>query len=352
MPTNYGASRYQLWVAQLQTTLLAFNNTTGTWSNTGAQLIRVDQNSVTTTRNAPYSRFPVLTGTRSEVAGIRGRKLAAWSMRGVPFIPSGAAGTAPDLDIILQSIFGQVSTKVASTSVTYGFSDTGYLPFSLFGFVPTAVSTLTQRAIWGCFVTRITWNFNGLFLTCDLEGFAGYEVDNVGMAASVFDLQALAGLTTFPTVPSGLTTNGQPIAGFGNGYTATIDSQNISLKVRVASITLETGFTPVADVYGSPYLAAVVGASRRASIQFSALDDDSTALNDIKAKADTDNTSVSATIVAGTVPGSIVTIGLSTVQLNAFSLRDDGPMQDFEVPVSYAHTPTVGTTTDMSLVLT
>src|SRR5258708_30855501 len=120
---NLNAPRYQRWYVQQQSTLLAFNNSSGTWSQTGAQLLKVDAGSASMVRNAPYSRFPVLTGTRSEVAGIRGRKGAGWSLRGMPVIPSGTAGTIPDSDIIWQNVFGAAAT--GSGTKIYAFTDNG-----------------------------------------------------------------------------------------------------------------------------------------------------------------------------------------------------------------------------------
>ncbi len=271
----------------------------------------------------------------------------------MPLIPSGTAGTVSDCDIILQNIFGQASTSgsggpYSGTIRTYSFLDSGYPAFSMFGFVH-GISTLTQRALWACFVSRATFNFNGLFMTVDLEGFAGYEIDSTGF--SVFDTQAKAGLTTYPTEPSSPTTVGAPIAGFGNGYTCTIDAQTIELKVRALSLTIETGYVPVADVYGSPYLVAAVGDARRISLNLGdALDDDSAALNDLKTKADTDNVSINASIVAGNTAGNSFQFNINTVQLNAFDLRDNGPTVAFTLPTSYAHASAPGLTDDFTLV--
>ena len=353
---NYNSPRYQLWVIQQQSTLLAFNNTAGTWTSTGAQLLRVDANSATVTRNAPYSRFPVLTGTRSEVPGIRGRKGATFSIRGCPVIPSGSAGSTPplDMDIILQNIFGQAAVNVASTSNTYSFLDSGYLPFSLIGFnAQEGTISFTERALWGCFVTRATFNFNGPFFTVDLDGFGGYEIDSTGFSA--FDTQAKAGLTTFPVAPGSLPVTGTPIQGFGTGYTMSIHSNLQTLKIRAMSLTIETGVVPVADTYGSPYLIAAVGDSRRISLTLGdLLDDDTAQLNDLKTQADTDlpGTGISAVIQTGVTAGSILTFNINNIQPNAFNLRDNGPTVSFEMPTSYAHASAPGQVNDMSLVLT
>lgn len=341
---NINSPRYQRWYVQPQTNLLAFNNSSGTWTSTGSQLLRVDAGSVQITRNAPYSRFPVLTGTRSEVAGIRGRKSANWSIRGLPMIPSGSSAV-PDIDLILKNIFG-----AANSGGTYSFNDTGRFPFALWGF-NTGFSTLTSRALWGCFVSRATFNFNGPFMTVDLDGFAGYSIDST--AFSSFDTQAKAGLTAFPADPALTTTAGQPIQGFGTGYTCTINSQTFELKLKALSITIETGFEPIADVYGSPYMVEVVGGTRRVSINIGDIvDDDSTALNNLKTQTDTDltgSTAISATIVAGNTTNNKFTFTVNGIQPDAFNLSDSGNIVSVSIPTSYGHATSPSALDDMTL---
>lgn len=347
---NINSPRFYRLYSQIQTSAYnVVNNSTGTWTSTGTQLQRIEEGSFTWTRSAPYSRFPVLTGTRSEVAGIRGRKNGpSWSIRGMPIIPSGAAGTVPDIDTILQNIFGAAATIVASTSATYNFSDAGTFPLSLFFFNHANPSTMSSIYLWGAFVRQWTINFNGPFLTIDLDGFFGWGATSTSFSTIV--TQGGAGsLTTFPTEPVSPTTNGQPIAGFGQGYTMTIASQSVELKTRVASISGETGWLPIQDVYGSPYPIAAVGDSRRMAIQFSALDDDSTALNTLKTDSEGDNTTYTGTIVAGATAGSIMTSVLNNIQLTTWGMSDQGAVVNFDLPTSYGHASAPGQTNDMTL---
>lgn len=337
---------YRLF-SQIQTGgYAAFNQTSGTWTNTLAKMIRLDQGSLGGNRNAAYSPFPVLTGNRSTVVGVRGRKNATWSIRGLPIIPSGAAGTVPDTDHFFQSAFGAAATLVTSTSATYNLSDAGTFPLSLFFFNHLSTA-FTQFAYWGCGITRMRFNFNGLFLTMDLDGFAGYQIDNTGFAA--FDVQALASLTTFPAEPSSPTILGSPIAGFGTGYTCTLHSQSVELKTRALSVTLETGWEQVADVYGSPYGIAMVGNTRHVSIDLQALDDDTSALNTLKVDCDTDGAAITGAISAGpTSPtGTAMTMALNSIQPSAFNLRDQGATVSFELPTSNAHATSIAATNEM-----
>jgi hypothetical protein len=353
---NINSPRYYRLYGQVQTSAYnVVNNSSGTWTNTAAQLIRIDEGSFNWTRSAPYSRFPVLTGTRSEVAGIRGRKNGpSWSIRGMPIIPSGTAGTPPDMDMIFGNIFGALGTvSMSPASVTYGpFVDTGVLPLSLFYFNHPNPSTMTSLYLWGAFVRQWTINFNGNFLTIDLDGFFGWGGTSTSFS-TVVTQGGNAGLTSFPTEPSSPTVNGQPIAGFGQGYTLTVASQTgLELKTRVLSITGETGWVPIQDVFGSPFPIAAVGDSRRMAIQFSALDDDSTSLDNLKTDSEADNTSYTGTIVAGAAAGSTMTTTLSNIQLTTWGFSDQGAVVNFDLPTSYGHASAPGQTNDMQIVFT
>ena len=94
------------------------------------------------------------------------------------------------------------------------------------------------------------------------------------------------------------------------------------------------------------------GDTRSISISLNALDDDSAQLNDLKTKADTDNTTISASIVAGTVAGNIFTWTLRNIQPNAFNLSDNGAIVNFDMPTSMAHETSIGSNDDMTLACT
>lgn len=340
MPTTVNSPRLLRVFTQIQTAYTSFNNAGGTWSNTGAQMIRVDQGGFQATRNAPYSRFPVVTGSRSEVAGVRGRKSCSVELSGLPLIPSGTGGVVPDTDHILQSAFG-----AAATAGVYSLADTTYPILSLFAFYHGV--SMTNRAIWGGTVSRIRFNFNGPFMTMDVSIQAGYMIDSTGFAAE--DTQAKAGLSAFPTAPTNPTVTGTPIAGFGNGYTITLHSQTVELKTRVLSVTFETGNQLVADVYGSAYPVQIVGGARRVTMQLDTIDDDSAALSALKTDCDTDNTTISGSIVAGSGAGKVFTFALGAIQPNAFSIRDEDPYVMVSIPESAAHASAVGSSNDFSL---
>lgn len=345
--SNFNSVYIKRIFAQQQSTFLNFNNSGGSWTSTNAKLLRQPEGGFTLTPNRPYTQVPYVWGGRGLLVGaVPGRKDATWDIRNMPLIPSGTAGTVPDIDPILQNVFGQTATVVSSTSATYGFSDTGYLPFSLFEF-PHNVSTLTARAAWGCICRTVKFNFNQPWISADFSGQAGYVIDSTGFSA--IDTQGQAGLTAFPTEPSSPSTNGSAIPGFGNGYTATINSDNMSLKIRVFDITVDTGQVLVGDLYGSAYPVAIVGDRRTVSMAFDVLDDDSSALNDLKTQADTDGSTINATIVAGNTAGSIITWTIKNINLSKFGMTDSGPLVSTNFPQSFAHVSSISATDDMTL---
>jgi len=250
----------------------------------------------------------------------------------------------PDTDHFWQSVFGG-----ADAAGVYSFADTTFPIISLFAYYH-GVTGATNRAVWGCVVTRVTVHFNTTFLTMDIDLMGGYAIDSIGWSA--FDTQAQAGLSTFPTEPSAPTVNGYPIAGFGNGYTLTLHSNTFELKTRVLSMTIETGNELVQDVYGSAYPIAPVGNARRVSFALSTIDDQSSALNDLKTQSDTDmngSDTITASIVAGNTTGNKFTWALSGIEPNAFNMRDEGAIVMVELPTSYAHASAIGASDDMTM---
>jgi hypothetical protein len=186
-------------------------------------------------------------------------------------------------------------------------------------------------------------------------------LDNINPFSS-WDAIAKAGLTAWPIEPASPTVNGQPIAGFGSGYTATFTTtatgtgfsgaQSVEMKLKSMSITINTGLELVTGLYGSPYAAAIVGGARQLSLSATALDDDSVALNALKAQCDQDNITMGISIQAGTVAGSIITPSLKAVQANAFNIQDNGNMVDFSLGESFAHASNINAVDDGQIIFT
>ncbi len=339
--------RYRRVFAQLQTGgFRTVNNTAGTWTNTAAKLVRVPENAVKMTPVMPKTEIPWLTGTRSRQPGILGRMGASWSLSNVPLIPSGAAGTAPDIDPILQNIFGQAPTIVASTSATYNFLDTGYLPLTILDF-PHNIATLTNRMIWGAFVTDFTITFNGNVLEISFNGTGGYLLDSDYFSSE--PTVPKAGLTTYPLEVSSPATAGNIIPGFN--ATVTVDSQVLATKLRTMTIQGTTGFRVIGDVIADAYGITAVGGTRIMSTTMGFLDDDTAALQDLKQKAKA-NTNIAFSVAVGNTAGSIVTFTGQNLQLVPQDMVDQSDIVMSNFPQSTFHASAIGNTDDLAISFT
>lgn len=336
--------RYRRVFAQLQTgSLRQVNNSSGTWTSTGAKFIRVPANAIDFTANVPITPVPWLTGTRSMQPGIRGRKNGSVSLRNVPLIPSGAAGTAPDIDPILQNTFGAAPTIVASTSVAYNFADAGFLPLTLLDFMHSQ-TTLTSRLAWGCFCSGFEITLNGDVLTCSFSFVAGYVLDSTTFSAE--DTTGKAALTAWPTEPSSPTYNGSIIPGFG--AVATLDSNSMETQIRSLTIRGTTGVQLVGDILADGYPAISVGGARTMGISLGVVDDDSTSLNNLKQKAKANTApTINASITVGTTAGSKVKFDINAMQLISPAMADEENLVMANFPESAAHATGIGNTDDL-----
>jgi hypothetical protein len=184
----------------------------------------------------------------------------------------------------------------------------------------------------------------------DVQGVGGYVIDSAGFSG--IDSLGKGGLTSFPSEPDSPTITGTPLPGFGTGFTATVDGESVALKSRVQTIEIMTGYNLFNEVYGSAYAVAPTYGIRRCAIHLALVDDDSAALNDLKLKADTDGSSITVAIVAGTVGGSTVTWTLNNVQPNAFNIETQGDLRSTDIPNSFANATALGDVDDLTLAFT
>lgn len=344
---NFNSPRYRRVFIQQQTggAFRTVNNSAGTWTNTGAKLLRIPENGITLTPNLPKTEVPWLTGTRSRQPAILGRKSGSWSINSLMMIPSGTAGTAPDTDVLWQSIFGQAGVVVGATSVTYSFLDSGYLPFSLFDF-PHGVSTLTNRLMWGCIPTEVNFTLNGNIFEGTCQGQGGYLLDTDNFSTEA-DAVAKAGLTVYPVEPSSPTSIGTVIPGFGG--TALIGASNMETQIQGMSIRVQTGFRLVGDIYADGYPIAIVAGMRSVGLSLTFLDDDSAALSGLKSLAKL-NTTTNATITVGTTSGAKCQFVFKSLQFVPQTFRDQSDEVQAEFPESMAHATAIGNVDEFSMV--
>ncbi len=341
---------FTLW-AQLQSGgTRIINNSSGTWTSTGAAKLRFNtfnlsqQNAV----NTPTYK----TGKRSPLLGLRGRQAGTFTLS-KPFIPSGAAGTAPDDDPILQSFMGQAGTVVASTSVTYSLSDALlYLAFFLYNQTPGA-SSPTNSYVLGAVPQTVRFIGGGNFLDYEVQGVAVGVGDSVNFAAYTGGDAVLKGaLTTYPAEPGSATQNGNVIAGFGSGAGFSIGGSALAEVRGTVDLTLSLGVEAIADALNDAYTIGFVGGLRQISLSnITCIDSDGSVLNALKAAA---FTKAAQTIVLqfGNVAGSIVTLNLANVQIGQASWQEAGAALNIQFGESMAHASSSSTTNDLSIVCT
>jgi hypothetical protein len=310
---------------------------------TDAALIRIPPNGVKLTPAMPITPVPWKTGTRSMQPGISGRQSATWELSNMPVIPSGTAGTAPDADAVYGGIFGQAKTVVASTSVTYSFSDTGVYPFTLFSFFHS-VSSLTQRLVFGCVPEQVSWQLNGNVFTQTVSGMGVYRLDSDNFSSE--GTAQLGGYSDYPTEPSSPSTIGAIIPGFGG--VATIDGTDMSLQLRSCTISLKTGSRLMPDLFGSALPQFQVGGQREVTASFGFVDNDGSALIAIKNLAKQYGT-CNITITVGTVAGYQVIFTLKAVQLVVPDMSDETDFVTTSFAASAAHASAIANTDDMTL---
>lgn len=349
MPTNIASPWYKRAFVQTQTVFEAVNNTGGTWNPTGAQYIRIGMNGFQMTPNMPKNIPRWFTGTRSTQPGILGRKSA--NERGdIDLIPSGAAGTVPDMDQILAAAFGQPATVVASTSVTYNLTDAIPSALTLFLF-QHGFSTLTQQLMWGSAVTEVEFILNQNFLTMNVSIEGAYLLDSDNFASE--PTVAKAGLTVYPAEPGGTPASaGVSIPGFGpDAATATFDSLDLAAYLTSARITYRTGYRVPNDVVKSAYGAQIIAGLRQVSAILEFRDSDDASMVHLKQKAKS-NAVIPVVITIGQVAGSIVAFHLNDFQPVPQTFRDEEDWVAAAFPESMAHATAIGNTDEMSLVLT
>jgi hypothetical protein len=330
------SSRLQTLWAQIQTGgARAIPNSSGTWTSTGVRKQRFNSfgSSSANALNTPTYK----TGTRSPLLGVRGRQGVSWNL-GIPLIPSGAAGTAPDADPILQSIMGAAGVVVASTTVTYSLGDALYHLFLSRYNKTTGATSPTNNYVLGGIVQSFRIIGGGNFLDMEISGAgigAGDSVNFAGYTGA--DAILKGGLTTYPAEPGSATQNGNVIPGFAAGAGFTFGGSTIAEVRGTVEISGEMGVDVIADTISDAYPYGFVGGLRQISIsRLQCVDSDSSLLNALKQAAYTKAASA-ATLTFGNVAGSIVTINLANLQIGANSWSENGAALDITFDKSDAH---------------
>jgi len=358
---NFNTPRTERLFAQIQSGGLGIvNNTAGAWTSTGAQLLRVNDGSSSLMANIPLTPQDWKTGTRSNLPGILGRKSGSWSLNNIPIAPAGTAGTVPDVDALLQSVFWQAATVSAGISATYTFSDSTPIPITLLKFAHN-VPTLTEKIIVGANCEQATFTFNQNTFEGSFSGTAFYELDNDNFSNE--DTIGQAGLTAFPTEPGSPSIHGAIIPGFlgqvayATGTTVPTFGTNplnpTTAPIIGMSTTIRTGNLLYNDgiYFGYPILQG--GGARMIDVATDFMDTDAAALIALKNMAKTKtvvNLGIQISSTAAGAAGYTVTFYFMQVQLNIPEMKDDTARIRTSFAASPAHATTVSATNDCSVV--
>lgn len=316
MPTpTVNSPFYERVFIQSKSVLRTANNNGGTWSNTAAQLVRVMGGSLQMSPAEPLVNAQWKHGSRSQLQKIKGRKAGTWSMN-IPVVPSGTPGTKPDMDILLQAIFGGAPVVQAGVSCTYNIFDQGQVLFDIFDF-NHGVTGIGNRYALGCIVTGMTLTLNGDILEIQLNGQCVTVVQDVEF--SVVDAIAKGGLTTFPAEPSTFSTIGSIIPGFGGNIS--LDGANTPQMCDSFQVQFTPGYGFKGNFIDDAYPAQVLMGQRTVSINVSMQNSNSAVLNNLKQKART-GTPVDGLVTLGSTSGLIVSAGFTGIQLQPATLNE------------------------------
>lgn len=339
---NYSSSPLERVFVGPQTVFRTIPNGSGTWTQTGVKLIPHNRVQFTPGNELVPAGFK--TGTTGSMAGHLGRKgPGGWTLE-APIRPSGAAGTAPDMDMLLAGAFGAIGTVVAATSVTYNWTDAAYF-FLLAAFNRTA-STNTQRWAWGSIVTELSLNLGSGDLIASFSGKNGYVMlsDNFANEDSV----AKAGLTVALTEPTSPSIVGANVLAYGGSVTF---GGSAVAEFQSANIVISTG-RDLASVYQDQYpLAPVLGRHQIMLRSLRCLDSDGAALTTVK-NAALNKTAMDVVVPVGTTAGYIITHTLKQVQFGNATITENGAEFDVEFGDSPAHVSGIGNLDDYKMVLT
>lgn len=110
-------SRQESFLLQNETTYGQIPNTAGTATVSGSNGCAMIQLKTNRTTDTVVRRDK--TGSRTATAGIAGKQIASWNAS-MSLVTSGVAGTVPDCDPILRSLFGSAPTTKSGTKTITG----------------------------------------------------------------------------------------------------------------------------------------------------------------------------------------------------------------------------------------
>ena len=256
------------------------------------------------TPNYEFHDVPDRRGTRSRMEQVPGRKGATFTMSGT-LRPSGVAGTAPDIGLILKHAMGTVTTP-GSNSVLYSLLED---PSGLSGTLYHQLDDI-QEGVVGAIIQTLNFSWNGRdFVTWDASGIgvdvleagttladgagnstatltvddadffapygvikigssdnsgAGHQITAVNYSNNQLTLESNASWSdnddVIPFLPA-MTNTGSPI--YGTKGKLSLDGNSSEVKHTGGSLSINTGLDLHNDEFGSETAQAVVLAGER-----------------------------------------------------------------------------------------
>lgn len=255
------------------------------------------------------------TGTKSATRGAIGSRSGRWTLQ-QEIRPSGTAGTAPDVDPLLQAAFGQAPTVVASTSVTYNLHATAIKSATIYRF--RSPSTVAQQAILGAVVQELSVQF-------EQQANAQWTFTGTGLAVpssktfSVLPTVAKGGLSAFPSEPASPVSNGAPVSSLAGSVTI---GGHTGLQVTSCAIRIQTSIdTPSDRLFAGAYASGPESDTLAAFIDLTIIDEDTAAIDDILSKIE-NNETMDVEFVCGSTAGQRVKFQLNDCEFPDPQLDD------------------------------
>ena len=247
------------------------------------------------------------TGSISSTAGAVGARGGKWSLD-FEARPNGAAGVVPDCDAVLQAFFGQAATIVASTSATYNLANV-IKSFTMYRF--RQPNTMQQKAGIGSVVSDLSFSFaQNANCKLTLNGTSLWVPDSKNFSA--LDTIGKGGLTTFPAEPGSPVFNGTPVNGLAGS--ATIDG-GATIQITKASVKATSSIViPQDRLFNGQYGSSPERDRLAMMLDLSFYDEDTAAVTSLYNKA-LAGTPINIVLVAGSVAGSIIELGLNNCLL-------------------------------------
>ena len=200
--------------------------------------------------------------TRSMLERFTGKSKGTWSLES-RVVPSGTAGTPPDLHLLFKAILGSY-TNTPATSDVYALSDSNAIPTVS---LTQHFASLYQEAAWGCWVDSFSLSLKGneepkLKWDGGMMGYAKTGVTTLNGAMVATD-QLIATAATSralrvnSVVKIGADTNsgaGYQVTADGSRPTFTISDGSPPTSVSADTLSVVAPFVPTETVAGTPQM--------------------------------------------------------------------------------------------------